>query len=292
MAIARDCTDSAALPFSEFHCDYHIHTQSLSSAVPNKLYLHHLTSHSSSNGSSYVASASAESSLYLVRIVVPNRPGQRRPPSDVLMHILSSPHEGVASVLYHYFGEVYRDSSCSCCRSGRESQRPQFAFVITPFYSYPNLSELVDTRSFTINPVLAVSAFSHLVDLFLFLNAQRVSLGGTFASYVFVNPADGSMKVQNFSIAVQEQDTHDLRTLGNMFATILYPNTAAGGIFMQALRLARMLQFFEQSYSSNAWSSLRALQGSMNAANAANEQLSSNGNTATIEDVSDVWSTD
>ncbi|KAF9001106.1 hypothetical protein BDQ17DRAFT_1327338 [Cyathus striatus] len=262
MAVAHDCTDSVALPISELR-DHRIHTQSLSSTIPNKLYLHHLTSHSSSNEASYVASSSADSALYLVRIMAPNRPGQRSPP-DVLIHMCTSPHEGVASVLHHYFGQVYQNSSCSLCRSGRESQRPQFAFVITPYYTYPNLSDLVDTRSFATNPVLAVSAFSHLVDLFLFLNAQHVSFGGTFASYVLINTVDGSVKVQNFSIAVQEQDTHDLRTLGNMFTSILYPNTAAGGIFMQASQLARSLQFFEQSHSSDTWNSLHALQGSMN----------------------------
>ncbi|KAF9001101.1 hypothetical protein BDQ17DRAFT_1358742 [Cyathus striatus] len=199
------------------------------------------------------------------------------------MHILSSLHEGVASVLHHYFGQVL-------CKSGGESQHPQFAFVITPYYTHPNLSNLVDTCSFATNPVLAVSAFNHLVDLFLFLNAQHASFGGTFASYVFVNLADGSVKVQNFAIAVQEQDTHDLRTLRNMFATILYPNTATGGIFMQASCLARRLQFFEQSHSSDIWNLLRALQGSVNATNVTNEQLGSNGGTVAIEDDSDVWS--
>ncbi|KAF9001104.1 hypothetical protein BDQ17DRAFT_1358747 [Cyathus striatus] len=310
MAVSRDITEprSTSLPLADLS-DHHIHTQSLSSAIPDKLHLRYPTFHPSSNGASFIASASPVSALYLVRIVAPNPPGQRRPPPDVLMHIRASLHEGVTDVLHHYFGEVYQNSSCTHCTSVGGTQAPQFAIVILPYYPDPSLSHYMDTNFFDTHPALSVLAFSHLADLFLFLNEHHVSFGGAFASYVLVNPADGGVKVHNFAFAVEVQDTHDLRTLGNMFTTIFYHVATASGptnsvrgpvatgtpedeerIFMQASCLARMLQFFEQSHSSNAWSSLRALQGSMYTANAPNEQLSSNGSTIDIGDDSDILS--
>ncbi|KAF8979282.1 hypothetical protein BDQ17DRAFT_1439607 [Cyathus striatus] len=107
--------------------------------------------------------------------------------------------------------------------------------MILLYYSDPSLSHYVNTNFFDTHPALSVSTFSHLADLFLFLNEQHVSFGGALASYVLVNPADGDVKVHNFAAAVEVQDIHDLCALGDMFTTILYPNAAAAsGIFLQA----------------------------------------------------------
>ncbi|KAF9001107.1 hypothetical protein BDQ17DRAFT_637836 [Cyathus striatus] len=186
MGIARDdigfdSFESLSLALSDFS-DHHIHTQSLSTTVPDKHHLHHPISYPFSNDVNYVASTSTESDrLYLVRIIAPNQLGQH-PPLDVLMHIRASPHEGVTDVLHHYFGEVYNNSSCNHCTSGGGTQAPQFAIVILPYYSDRSLSHYVDTDFFDTHPTLAVSTFHHLVDLFLFFNAQR------YHSAVYLRP--------------------------------------------------------------------------------------------------------
>ncbi|KAF9001102.1 hypothetical protein BDQ17DRAFT_1426667 [Cyathus striatus] len=177
--MATSCDGSPPLSGLSNH---HIHTQRLSTIVPDMLHLHHPLSHSSWNEPG-------------------NRPGQH-PPPDVLMHVHASVHEGVANVLHHYFGEVHQNSSCSFCRSGGENECPQFAFIITPYYSYPNLSDLLNTHRLTNNH----------------------TFGGTFPSYMLVNPNDGSIEVQIFAIAVEEKDAQDLHSIGNIFTTIFYSN--------------------------------------------------------------------
>ncbi|KAF9001098.1 hypothetical protein BDQ17DRAFT_1542869 [Cyathus striatus] len=195
------------------------------------------------------------------------------PSPDVLMHIQASTHEGVVPILHHYFGEVYQNSFCTHHKSEVEKQNPELAFVILPYHSHPNLSDLLGTRIFATNPVLAIS------------------FRGTFPSSVLVNPNDGTVKLQFFSTAVEEHDTIDLRTIGNIFATIYHSCTGnVYGAFKESILLTQKLQLFTQCDTLDIWYSLDSLELGIRRMNPIHETITRVEHPVFEDDDSDIWS--